>query len=386
MAKFNENAQLVWRRRFRKNELYGGTGTDVAVTEDGYYVTGFGMEFVEENLFAHGTVLLKLNRDGEPEWGRFWGYVEDGQGALETNPNFAGRSSVVVNGNTVTVASTFTVSRRGAFSPVEVSYGVLLRFDDSGNFLDAQKFGGEADDGWFDAAVNPDGSLLITGYTESKANVDSSWGRSLWLLHLPANGTVNVNDPFDPCYAQSMLLAGDSWRVTSWGEVNDVDSTPMRVLTALEAEPVHLEAHDVQGSERRYCSFGSETPGPIELGPPGVLPYGTLHSPPDAPAEVIHRPAGPSVMHVRLLVPETHIGRPLMRYWMVCNREAGWCSDIMSLGQATASGDEMSFPLIESPLDTAALAGSCWDVYVGAASSSDFADLVYGWYRVCLDR
>ena len=273
VAKFSYNATPVWRKAFgfksydpvwhEYRDYAEDKGLDLAVAKDGLYVAGFSGGFVRKDLFSYGLVLARLTQDGDLEWGRFWTFIGDGNGSLETYP-YAGGAGVVARDDGVTVAGTYTVPFSGAFGPDEVSYIAVLRFDSTGQLDYVYRYGAEADDGLFRMIKTRNGGMLLVGYTDS---FEKGLGQDGWVLELPETGEAPEECGFVSPWSvpnSYYWTANTVYQSSVQGSVAELLASPPAV------QKIHPSPRDVQITKHDRCSFGADTTGHSgAMEPPG---------------------------------------------------------------------------------------------------------------------
>ncbi len=167
LLKTNALGQKEWLR------FYGGHnwdfGMDVAVDSSGnFFVTGSTYSFSDSDKDVY---ILKLDAYGDTIWTRTYGGLQSD----------AGRSIYVCQNQDIVVAGYTNSFGNGHYD------ALMLRYDNNGNYLWSNTYGGDYDDKVFDVKELEDGSFILIGYTESFGNNSAYY----YMVKTFANGQLH---------------------------------------------------------------------------------------------------------------------------------------------------------------------------------------------------
>lgn len=175
LVKFNSNGGHLW------STYYGGTnsetGMDLAVdlNNDIYFSgntnssSGIAASGFQNTLVgSYDGFLVKFNSSGNRLWATYYGGIDTESNLYVTTDNLG---KVYVSGYTASTGSIASGGFSNTFNGVIDAF--LVRFSSSGARESATYFGGSNNDQPGRPSVDQNGSLYLSGYTESTSNISS---------------------------------------------------------------------------------------------------------------------------------------------------------------------------------------------------------------------
>ncbi|MCL2607241.1 MAG: putative Ig domain-containing protein [Methanomassiliicoccaceae archaeon] len=166
---YDNNGNIVWKDHF------GGGGDDyfygvAATPAGGFAVVGFSYDvslWIDDGLTDRGSdgIILKFSYAGgkyEMDWVRAFGG--------ESYDYFYG-VAVLANGNIVAVGTSYEDSfGTGNWTGIylgdsNMEYGIAVVYDNNGNIVWKDHFGGGGDDYFYGVAATPDGGFAVVGFS-----------------------------------------------------------------------------------------------------------------------------------------------------------------------------------------------------------------------------
>ena len=175
LIKTDANGNHVW------NQTYGGTKNDrsycvVQTSDGGYIITG--------HTFSYGiggfsdVWLIKTNANGDEEWNNIYRGTGNDWGRCVVQTADGG---YIITGNTQ------------SFGNPSVNNVWLIKTDANGNEEWDQTYGGTDQDYGRHVLQTSDGGYIITGSTESYANLGFA---DVWLIKTDSNGDMMWNQTY----------------------------------------------------------------------------------------------------------------------------------------------------------------------------------------------
>ncbi|MBL7811973.1 MAG: PKD domain-containing protein [Bacteroidetes bacterium] len=221
LIKFNTNGQRLW------GTYYGGTGGEMGLgisLDKKSNILLCGSTGSTSNIATNGShqiltggsndaFLVKFNKNGTRQWGTYYGGSSNeefyGTGADSAGNVYAGGMSYSTSGIATTGA--YQTTNAGAED------GVIVKFTDSGKRVWATYFGGTSTDRIYGMDVNPNGDVLIGGYTGSNSGIATTGahqttkgvGEDGFLALFNGKGSLNsldnntISGNTEVCYNQS---------------------------------------------------------------------------------------------------------------------------------------------------------------------------------------
>ena len=206
VVKLNSNGAIQWESAF------GGSNSDVAndvhqTKDGGYIVTGFS-ESGDGDLQgagAHGEDdlwLLKLDANGNKQWSKLYGGVEDevGWSVLQTS-----------DGGYVAAGESNSFNIHGAHGADDF---YVVKVDSLGNMQWQQAYGGSNNDFGQGIVQESDGSYMVVGGVSStNKQVTGNHGMNdAWVIHIDGSGNLL----WEKTYGGSQ--ADNAYAITSSGD------------------------------------------------------------------------------------------------------------------------------------------------------------------------
>ncbi len=178
VAKWSNDGQLIWA------SYYGGTAIDiinnVKVLNNNVYLCGFTQStdgiatngsFQSDksgNSVTYDVMLIKMDSGGLRNWATYFGgSLNDGNTALSMDID--ANENLYLAG--VTQSINFYTSNNAYSNTRQLTDGFISKFDSNGNPLWSTYYGGNGTDDITKIKVDDDGSIYITGNTNSTANL-----------------------------------------------------------------------------------------------------------------------------------------------------------------------------------------------------------------------
>ena len=164
IAKYYSNGSLAWAKTL--GGISDDYGTSLAITPDGSLVlTGSTNSFGTGN---HDVLLAKFQANGSLAWAQTLGGINDDEGYS---------LAIATDGSLALIGYSFGAG----------NYDVLLaKFQANGSLTWAQTLGGTSNEIGWSLAITPDGGLALTGYTTSFG----AGGLDVLLAKFQANGSL----------------------------------------------------------------------------------------------------------------------------------------------------------------------------------------------------
>ncbi|MCC6475516.1 T9SS type A sorting domain-containing protein [bacterium] len=266
LIRFNANGGVVWTRAYHRGGSLddSGFGSVVRTIDGGFFCAGYASDWLSPNL--EQGFIVKTDSLGNALWSRTWGggcchYYSAGRQSSDT--------------------SFWCV---GAFLDDGNYNSMLHHWSNTGDYIGATVLGGLFDDNLFDLIQTPDGSFIVTGYTQLEdqtadlylAKIDAA-GSVVWE-HTYGGEQIEVGTAIERLSDGTYLLAGyttsfgagdkDMWllrvnpdNVLPAGEPSyplprstqlRVFPNPFNSVTTLfvelsEPEPIRLQVYDING-------------------------------------------------------------------------------------------------------------------------------------------
>jgi len=161
VAALDKDGRRLWGRRFGGPDSDGVDGIAVDAAGNIAVIGSYRseMEVAKDNLFCEGDVdiaLIMLGPDGEPKWGRSWGAMGPDEGravAFDKDGNLY-----------VLVEFSRTVDFGGGKLQSAGNRDIgVIKLDPAGKHVWSRRFGAQLDELAVSLAVDPAGSVLLTG-------------------------------------------------------------------------------------------------------------------------------------------------------------------------------------------------------------------------------
>ncbi|HMP75138.1 MAG TPA: SBBP repeat-containing protein [Kiritimatiellia bacterium] len=175
LAKYTTAGQRLWLRQFGSDS--SETPSGLAVDGSGFvYLAGHTMGSLDgQNLGGHDAWVARFSPTGQRLWTRHIGSgIGDGAEAIAAD----------AAGNTYVVGHTVGAIRKSAGG----QDAWLARLNKNGAVLWVRQFGTKGDDMAYGVAIAPDGSAVVTGYTEGPLAGAHAGGRDIWVARFNALG------------------------------------------------------------------------------------------------------------------------------------------------------------------------------------------------------
>lgn len=210
LSRFDNAGNEAWSTQWGSGLIDVGYSV-AAENSAGIYVTGwtYGDMSGEASLGGNDIFLTRLSADGAIDWTRQWGsYSEDKSYAVTVAPD----GSIYIGGA--------TTGGLGGFSNVGGEDCFLVKFSAAGVQLWTYQWGTPKDDMVYSVAVDADGAVYATGFTEGDLGDGVNKGeRDIFLTAVSPGGieqwTILYGTP-EREVAQSLRIAGGYLIATGW--------------------------------------------------------------------------------------------------------------------------------------------------------------------------
>ncbi len=185
LLRIDSSGQVIWQRTY--GGKYNDQLTTATTTSDGGFIIGgysnspaSGNKTEAAGAFGSDYWVLKLDKDGALEWQKTYGGDKDDQLQVVVNCQDKG----------IILAGT-SASASGKTKKVNNGSGTdfwLIKLDQYGTESWQKTYNFSETDVLKSVVENPDGSLLIGGYSGSNAQIDSDFNGDFLALKTAANG------------------------------------------------------------------------------------------------------------------------------------------------------------------------------------------------------
>jgi hypothetical protein len=160
LLKTDADGDTNWTRTYGGIENDGGNSVN-QTTDGGYIITGYTYPF---GVLSSDVYLIKTNSSGDTAWTKTYGGVDDDEGFSVCQ---------TTDGGYIITGYTYRIDQNDVY---------LIKTDANGDTVWTKTYGGAKDDGGCSVYQTSDGGYIITGYTNPFDNYD------VYLIKTDVNG------------------------------------------------------------------------------------------------------------------------------------------------------------------------------------------------------